>query len=218
MKRLVASLAGLVAVACSFPAMSATPVPPAMQVQPVDAAGLEKCVAANPCNDAGFASVSTANLTRPANTTTYTANTGLANATSGATYLTFSTICRANGKVVLIPHVHVVDYANQTTKLSGVLYLFNAPPASPINDNATFSITSADMAVKVATIPFTVSQVTNQAAGASGSAEANVVGTTYEVGCGASTTSLYAMVQVTNAYVPVSAEQYTFTLKAIGAN
>lgn len=170
-----------------------------------------------PLPTTGAASVVSANLTRPANTTTYTANTGLANATSGATYLTFSNVCRAAGKVVLVPHLTVIDFANQTTKLSGMIVFFKEPPGTIISDNAAFNLASADIANKVLTVPFTVSTVLNSGAGASGIVEAQLVGTNYEANCGSSA-NLYAMVEVTNAYVPVSAEQFTFTIKTVAAN
>jgi hypothetical protein len=156
--------------------------------------------------------------TRPANTTTYAANTAWANATSGATYLTFPNVCRANGGASISADVVFLDNANQTTKLNGVLFLFNAPVATPINDNATFSVAAADAPNLVAQIPFTTSTVVNQGAGSAGSAMAEVQGSTYQFNCGPSSTSLYGMVEVTNAYVPISGEALTAILKPIGVN
>jgi hypothetical protein len=167
----------------------------------------------------GYGAVISADIVRPANAATYTANTGWANATSSAAYTTFTGVCRTTGGVVLIPAVRVLDYANQTTKLTGVLWLFSVAPTTVIADNATFSIAAADLANIVAQpIPFTVSTVANQAAGASGSAVAAVAGTTYEAKCAGGDTNLYGMVQVTNAYVPVSAEKLSVALKIVGVN
>ncbi len=167
----------------------------------------------------GYAAIVSSDLTRPSNTTTYTANTAWANATSGATYTTFTGVCRANGTIVLIPSIRVIDYANQTIKLSGTLWLFNVAPGTPINDNATFSIASADMAnLSGQPVAFSATTVANQASGASGSTVASMVGTTYEAKCANADANLYGMVQVTNAYVPVSAEKLTITLKVVGAN
>jgi hypothetical protein len=166
---------------------------------------------------APWASRISASVNRPGNTTPYTANTAWANATSGATYMTFTNVCRANGTTVLITHVIVDDFANQTTKLQGVLWLFNAVPTA-INDNVTFSLASADMATKVAAIDFTASKVTNQAAGASGSTTAELPGAGIQAGCAAGDRNLYGLFQVVNAYVPVSAEVLTGRLKVVGVD
>lgn len=167
----------------------------------------------------GYGGVLTVSLTRPANTTTYTANTGLSTSTSSATFLTFTNICRANGTAVLVPQIVVGDGANQTTKLSGAVQFFNVPPASPIADNAAWAIASSDIANATGPqIAFTASNVTNTTSGASGSTQAAVAGTTYQLTCAAGSRNLYAMLQVTNAYVPVSAEAYTVTVSYVGVN
>lgn len=168
---------------------------------------------------AGFAAVSSASVARPANTIAYTANTAWSTSTSSGGYLTFAGACPGgSGRVVLLPAVRIVDFANQSTKLTGTLWLFNAAPAAPIADDATFNVASADLANMVAQpITFAASVVANQSAGASGSVIAPVTGSTYEILCGAST-SLYGMIQVTNAYAPVSAEQLAVTLQIVGVN
>lgn len=156
-------------------------------------------------------------VTRPTNTTTYTANTAWANATSGATYLTFTSVCRANGTFVLPTDLLVTDNANQTLKLTGVLWLLDAAPTA-INDNATFSITSGDLAKIKTFIPFTTATVVNQASGASGSMIDEEASLGRALKCASNDSNLYGLVQVTNAYVPISGEILTFTLRVIGVN
>lgn len=167
----------------------------------------------------GTGTVVSADVTRPNNTTTYTTNTAWANATSGATYTTFAGVCRANGTVVLMPVVRIIDYANQTTKLQGILWLFSVAPATPINDNAAFNLASGDLA-NIASVPlaFTESVVANAGSGASGFMVGSLTGATYEIKCAANDTNIYAMVEVTNAYVPVASEKLNIALKVVGAN
>ena len=158
-----------------------------------------------------------ATITRPANTTTYTANTAWANATSGATFTTFTGICRAADREVLIPQIDITTSANPTTKLQGILWLFRAPPTA-INDNATFATAAGDTANIVGSaggFPFTL--VNNQAASAVFSG-ISLTGTTYQVRCNAGTNALYAMVQVSNAYVPTSGEILTIRISTIAVN
>jgi hypothetical protein len=157
-------------------------------------------------------------LARPSNTTTYTQYTGLSTSTSSATYLTFSNVCRLNGSAVLPTDLVVTDAANQTLPLTGTLYIFNSAPSSPIADNATFNISSTDLANLIAEIPFSPSIVTNQNSGASGSTMDHEKNLGMQLTCSSTSSSLYGMVEVTDPYVPVSGETYTFILKGIGAN
>lgn len=156
-------------------------------------------------------------ITRPANTTTYTANTAWANATSGATFATFSNICRAADGEVLLTNIDIQVDENPATKLQGILWLFRGTPTA-INDNATFTIAAADAANLVGSIagfPFTL--VNNGASGAVFSS-ISLTGTPYQARCNASTNALYGMVQVVNAYVPTSGEVMTIKLSGTALN
>jgi hypothetical protein len=169
-----------------------------------------------------FGAVSTATVTRPANTTTYTANTGWCGATAAcATVFSFTNACRANGTFVLVPEIDI--YSSNTTnpvtpKLQGILWLFSATPGTIINDNATFNIATADFANLTGNqqgFPFTLAQA--QAAGAVNNG-VSLIGTTYHAQCGAGNTTIVGMVQVVNAYVPVSGEVLTIKLHTVGVN
>lgn len=170
------------------------------------------------CTAPGYGPLVSATITRPANTTQYTALTAFANATSAATFTTFANVCMTSGGQALDADIVFLDSANQTTKLSGILFLFSVAPGTALNDNATFSIASADAAHLVAQIPFSASTVTNQGSGASGSAMAEVQGQTYQFNCAPGATSLYGMVEVVNTYTPISGEVLTVMLKPLGAN
>jgi hypothetical protein len=157
-------------------------------------------------------------ITRSSNTTTYTANTGWNNGTP--TYFTFSSACALNAQNVAITGIDIYSSANPTTKLQGILWLFNAVPGTIISDDSTFTIASGDYAVLTGSsfsgIPFALTN--NQASGASNSGVSITYGPGLQAKCGASATSLYGMVQVINAYVPASAEVLTIILHTAGLN
>ena len=162
-------------------------------------------------------------VTRPNNTTTYTANTGWSSATSACTsaacYFTFTNACAFPGEQVAVPEVDVWDSANQATALGGVLWLFNTLPATIINDDATFNIAAADFANLTAGsfngIPFTLASA--QASGAANagiSLNGSTLGSPLVATCDASK-AIYGMVQVVNAYVPLANEKLTIQIKTL---
>lgn len=165
---------------------------------------------------AGSSAIITTTVTRPANTTVYTPNTGWANATSGSVNTSFVGVCRAGSGQVLIPQIDIQVDESPATKLQGILWLFNALP-TPINDNAAFTLTSADnlaLQANVQGFPFTLTGVqsgTNTHSGTS------LTGITYHGQCGASG-NIPFMVQVVNAYTPTSGEIMTVRLHALAAN
>ncbi len=168
---------------------------------------------------APFAGAPTSSLARASNTTTYTTGTGWNNATSGASgYFTFSSACRVNGGQVLIPQIDIWSSANPTAKLAGVLYLFDAPIGTLVNDNATFTLAPSDFANLTGNqqgFPFAL--LNNQTSGASNSG-VSLTGDTYHAQCASGATTIYGMVEVFNAYVPASAEVLHVTLHTLGAN
>lgn len=166
-----------------------------------------------------FAASPTSSVTRPANTTQYTANTGWCHATSGCTSVfTFSGACRANGTQVLIPQIDIWtnDTASSTGYLQGVLWLFNAAPGTVIADDAAFDIAATDFAnlANMTGIPFTLGSLQS----AANNAGVSLVGTTYVAQCAPGSTTIDGMVQVVNIYTPTSAEVLNVTLHTEGAN
>lgn len=182
---------------------------------------LEKYVA-NAVNGAGqvfgFSSVPTSSVTRPANTTTYTANTAWCHTTSTcATVFTFANACRTNGGAVLVPEIDLWLSDHQSTALQGILWVFNVTPATVINDNASFNIATADfpnLTGSMSGFPFTMVSPQNSPSNSG----VSLTGTTYHMACASGSTTLYAMVQVVNTYAPTSAEVLNVTLHAVGAN
>src|SRR5581483_10138365 len=93
-----------------------------------DAGGIVRAILTNTDGSipiGGFTSIVNTSLTRPANTTTYTANTAIANATSAASQLTFSNCARANGYSGIILGAQLFDFTDQATKLQSELWLFD---------------------------------------------------------------------------------------------
>lgn len=163
-----------------------------------------------------FGAYSTASITRVANTTTYTPNTGWNNGTP--TFFSLTAVCRANGTQVLIPRIDIWSSANPTLKLAGTLYLFSAVPGTNISDNVTFTIASADFANLTGSFAgFPFSLVNSQASGAANSST-SLTGATYQAQCASGTTTITGMVEVTNAYVPASAEVLHVGIATTGVN
>jgi hypothetical protein len=158
-------------------------------------------------------------MTRPANTTTYTANTGWCSTTSACTtYFTFPAMCPRAAARVAIYDVEIWSSANPTTKLQGNLWLFDAPPATVIADNAAFAIASADFAHIVGRSEGIQFALGNSQASAAGNSSMALAGATagffgpIAAQCGQATTSFYGMVQVVNTYSPASAETLTINV------
>lgn len=167
---------------------------------------------------APFSASPTSSVTRPANTTTYTANTGWCNTTSTcATVFTFANACRVNGGQVAVPSIDLWLSDHQTTALQGILWVFNVTPATVINDNASFNIATADFPNLTGSMSgFAFGMLSPQ--NSPNNSGTTISGTIFPMKCAAGSTTLYAMVQVVNAYVPTSAEVLNVTLHTIGTN
>ncbi len=166
-----------------------------------------------------FSAISSASVTRPANTTSYTSGSGVAVAwnNSSPTYLTFSNVCRTAGGQVLIPQVDLSSTANPTVKLGGVLYLFAGTPTA-IADNVSFALSTTNFAKLTGSIhgiPFNLVNTQGSAAPNSG---VSMVNGSYHAQCAAGTTTIYGMVSVVGGYNPASGEVLTVTLHTLGTN
>jgi hypothetical protein len=175
---------------------------------------------ANPAQILSYApsSLPTSSVARPANTTTYTANTGWCHATSScSSVFTFANACRANAGEIVISGIDIWSSNNPTVKLAGVLYIFNAALGTVIADDATFQIAASDFGNLTGSfigIAFTLgSQQASGAANSGMSLAANM-----PARCAPGSTTLYGMVEVTNAYVPASGEVLAINLHTVGVN
>lgn len=156
--------------------------------------------------------------TRPANTTTYTANAVLCNSTSAGTILTFSGMALANAGFGKIYSAILREGANQTLKLESELWLFRSSITMQ-NDNVAFAPSAANLDDCIGVIAFSAgaSKTGTVTAGASGNnLYAGLLPDSQPLAytTGASDTNLYGVLVVRNAYVPVSAETFSVTLLA----
>lgn len=163
--------------------------------------------------DPASSSTVQASIIRSNNTTTYTANTSWNNGTP--TYLTFTNVCRAVGTSVLIPQILILDKANNTLALQGILWLFSVAP-TPIADDAAFSIVAADWPNIITSQGFTTGIAVNQTFASGGATIADLNGLQVQAKCAAADRNLYGMVQVVNAYGPIALEELLITLKSVG--
>ncbi len=152
------------------------------------------------------------NFSRPANTTAYAAGDAVTDSTSAPTVITFSECAREAAGSGTIISITMLDSANQSTKGSFELWLFDTT-FTPDNDNAVFTPTDAELRTLLpnGVIPLTLTYVGDATSGAGGNAVY-----TSEVRipfvCASGSRDLYGGIVVRNAYTPVSAERFDFTL------
>jgi hypothetical protein len=166
---------------------------------------------------APFSAYVKASMSRLANTTTYTTNTGWNSVTP--TFFSFTAACRVNGGQVLIPQIDIFSSNNPTLPLSGTLWLFSGIPGTNISDNQTFAIASSDfsnLTGSYAGFPFSLTN--SQGNGGASNSSTSLTGVTYHGSCASGTTTITGMVEVTNAYVPASGEILTVGIATVGTN
>jgi hypothetical protein len=158
----------------------------------------------------------TGTVTRPTpDATLYTAGDALTDSASAPTVITFANCGRYVGGTGFIIGALLVDSANQTTKLSCELWVFESSP-TPDNDNAVFTPTDAECATLVGIIPFNTSYVGDATAGAGGNIVFPAAGISpLPFVCAAASTNLFGLVVVRNGYTPVAAEVLTFKLRLL---
>jgi len=154
-------------------------------------------------------------LTRPADTTAYTAKDAVTNSTSAPTPLTFSSCARFNGGTVkLLSAVFESTAAPAATPPNFDLLLFDISPTAT-NDNAAFAPSDADMDNCLAVIAF-VGQYPFYTDGSNNwlshwqAPNAGVL-----IKCASADTALYGLLRIGNSYTPISAELFTITLNMI---
>ena len=153
-------------------------------------------------------------LTRPANTTAYTANQVISASTTVGTYQTFANAARVAAGSGMIVGVNLLDEVNATTPLAPVLFLFNAAPASALNDGAALTLSNADGILLIAAIPLVSSYLLNASASPNGARlyTAQGLNIAYKLASG---TSLYGVLMANAAYTPVSGEVLVTQLQVL---
>jgi hypothetical protein len=150
-------------------------------------------------------------MTRPStDSTTYAVDDVISSSTSAGTFMTFSNVGSENGQSCNIVGAKITCTVKQSLLPSVELWLFSATPTAE-NDNANFTITDAENDTVVAVIPFTGTWMYSAL-----NSRYDLNSINYPIVLGASTTHLYGILVVKNAYVPVSStpgESFTVTLK-----
>lgn len=146
---------------------------------------------------------STASITRPSDTTAYSANDAMSNSTSAPTAGGMSfTVARAIGRGAILTDLVVI--ASAGTLYQGVLDLFDTAPTA-INDNAAYTVSDAEMLTWIGEIPFSMESI-----GANSRAHVKHLG----LACtSVASTVLRGLVRITGAVTPGNAEVITFRLK-----
>ena len=153
--------------------------------------------------------VATSTITRPADTSQYTAGDALSNSTSAPTAGGGTlTIVAASGKSALMTHMQIVSSNAPGTPLQGEVWLFGTAPTA-INDNAAFTVSDSEMLTCVGVIPFVLLTI-----GANSSATVDV-GKAFAT---SGSTNLRYLVRVVNTYTPASGETLTVRAFCQGLN
>lgn len=150
-----------------------------------------------------------ASITRPSNTTAYTAGDVIG--TAALSMLTLDAMARSAGGKGMIADLYVIDSANQATKPTLEVWLFKAAlEGAAVVDNAAFAPTDADLANLVGVVTLDTSFVGNATAGAGGNCVLRPsIPPLLPFACAANSDDLHAYIVVRNAYTPVADEIFT---------
>lgn len=161
--------------------------------------------------NAFYTTVVSASKTRPNDTTTYASGEVVNESASAGTNWTFSNCARVAGGSGTIMKVHLDDSALQTLRFQGELWLFDAAPTAD-NDNAVFTPTDAEQQTVVAVIPLGIQYAGDATSGAGGNClvTSGVVNEPFK--CAAGSTTLYGVLVVREAYIPVAQEVFNIRL------
>lgn len=144
-----------------------------------------------------------ATVTRPADTTAYTANDCWSDSTSAPTSggFTLTSMARSSGGSGVLDDIVITSTNDPATLLQGEIWIFDSSVTN-VNDNSAFALSDTDVVKLVAVIPFTM-QTTVAGSGTNSYAQISGLGIGYT--CSGSA-NLRFLVKVKNAYTPASAE------------
>ena len=163
----------------------------------------------------GTTVLSSGSFARPNDANAYAAGDVITDSTSVPTVITFSGCARVNNGSGIIIGAQCIDSANQSTKPTLELWLFDTT-FTPDNDNAVFTPTDGELATLVGIIQFNLWFVGDATAGAGGNCVSlGALTEPMAFVTGASSTSLFGILVVRNAYTPVAQEQFTIRLRVL---
>jgi hypothetical protein len=157
-----------------------------------------------------------ASFTRPADTTTYASGDLVANNTTAGSVvpLTFTAVTRSAGDSVRIERARINTSNALLTNASFRLHLFETTPVPTVGDNGVFN-TAGVLATSGIDGYLGNFSITLSNSGTTGSSGRGVpdVGSAI-IATPATGTSIFGLLEVTAAYVPVSAATFTVSLEA----
>jgi len=156
----------------------------------------------------GYQVTCSTDITRPGDTTAYTANDTWADSTSAPTTggFTLTGAARASGGSGLITDIYFLSSAVPGTLLQAEMHIFDSA-ATAVNDNAAWNLSDADAKLRIAIVPFALVADANNSYY---HAQNLNIGFT----CVGSANLRY-LIKVKNAYTPISGEVLTVRAKII---
>lgn len=163
--------------------------------------------------------VSSATITRPADTTAYAAKDVVSNSTSAPVVLTFSGMARANAGTGTIVRARLMT-SQKTNVALYRLHLFHTAP-TVIADNSPYTLLYANAANRIGSIDFpalSTEDSTNSTAAASmrPSYDGSYNAPNLWYKCKSDGTSLYGVLETLSAFTPDSAQTFFIELGADG--
>ena len=153
-----------------------------------------------------------AGFTRPANTTAYAAGDVVSNSTSAPAIMAFNGAAKERGAMGIINHAVLIDSESVATKPDLELWLLDTTITMD-NDNAAFTPTDVELLTLVGVIPFPTGNFKVGTASGNSMCQADNLGLPFNASFSENT--LYGVLVVRNAYVPVSGETFTIRLKCL---
>lgn len=156
----------------------------------------------------GFPKTISVDVTRPADTTAYTAGDAISNSTTAPTTggFTLTGAARKSGGSGIITDLCVMTSNDPTTRLSGEVFIFNQSVTN-INDNTAFGVSDTEIKTCVGVVPFSFFDAGNN--GMSHMTGLNILFT-----CSGSA-DLRFLLRARNAYTPASGEVFTVVVKIL---
>lgn len=150
----------------------------------------------------------TTTVTRPADTTAYTAGDAIANSTSAPVAGTLTGMARGSGGSGVLTDLIIMS--NDTAALAGEIWIYDSS-VTATNDNAALSVSDADQAKLVAKVPFTLVGETNNAV-------AHLQNLSIGYTCIGSADLKFLLKATGGTLTTTSANVYTVRAKGVGSN
>ena len=159
-----------------------------------------------PVSTLGFPKTIKVDVTRPADTTAYSAGDGVSDSTSAPTSggFTIPNAARQSGGSCIIMDVCIASNNDPVARLTGEIWIFDQAVTNQV-DNANFGVTDAEIKNCIGIIPFSLFDAGNNEF-------AHVTGLNMLCTCVGSA-DLRFLLRTRNAYTPASAEVFSFAFK-----